>query len=60
MCYSRYQSASEVRKKEQARAQEAAQQKRAGVIDDLLSDAKQRADAEKPQSAPVERALSTK
>ena len=60
MCYSRYQSASEDRKKEQARNQEAAQERRAGVIDNLLSDAKQRADAEKPQSAPAERVLSTK
>ncbi|HEV2126397.1 MAG TPA: hypothetical protein VGW38_26870 [Chloroflexota bacterium] len=60
MCYSRYQSASEARKKEQAREQEAAQQKRADVIDTLLSDATQRADAEKPQSDPAEHALKTK
>jgi hypothetical protein len=59
MCYSRSWNAAEDRKREEAKAREAAHQKRAGVIDNLLSDAKENAETAKRQS-PVKDAVPAK
>lgn len=60
MCYSRISSASEDRQRAEAKAREAAHQKRAGVIDTLLTDAKEQAEAAKPPRAPVKEAVPAK
>jgi hypothetical protein len=59
MCYSRSWNASEDRKREEAKSREA-HQKRAGVIDNLLSDAKENAETAKRQQAPVKDAAPAK
>ena len=53
MCYTKSSAAFEDRKKEQVKTREFAHQKRTGVIDSLLSDAKEQVEAAKPQRAPV-------
>jgi hypothetical protein len=60
MCYSRSWNASEDRKREEAKTREAAHQKRAGVIDNLLADAKENAETAKRQQAPVKDAAPAK
>ena len=59
MCYSRDWTSSEARKQQQ-KAQEAAQDKRSGVIKTLLSDAGKQADRSEPAKAPVKEAAPAK